>query len=225
MSFLREESAREASSGKISASSWRDLTLTGKDGLVLNLSWTMVHLSDGTSIGIGQDITQRKRAEAVSGEQRTRIETRNQRLEQAMRESDHQVKNNLSKSGTTDRAFLRRSAPLPPPISAWKWWRVSAASIWADGRPMKTARKAAPACASPFPSPKCRRRWRPERFSGSSRIRQPSEQNGEGRTGGRSERLLSAFERPFRSLVRASGHVVFIARRIRGQRLQARIGA
>ena len=77
------------------APGWRDLTLTVKEGHAVDLSWTAVFLSDGTSIGIGKDITQRKRAEALTGEHTTQIETRNLRLEQAMRESDHRVKNNL----------------------------------------------------------------------------------------------------------------------------------
>ncbi len=55
----------------------------------------MVLLSDGTSIGIGQDITQRKRAEIAMGEHTTHVEWRNLRMEQAMRESDHRVKNSL----------------------------------------------------------------------------------------------------------------------------------
>ena len=55
----------------------------------------MVRLSDGTSIGIGKDVTQRKRAEALTEQHMAQIETLNQRLLQAMRETDHRVKNNL----------------------------------------------------------------------------------------------------------------------------------
>jgi two-component sensor histidine kinase len=85
----------EDPSAKASPSGWRDLILRSKDGIALDLSWSMVLLSDGTSIGIGQDITQRKRTEAATGKHTAQIESRNLRLEQAMRESDHRVKNNL----------------------------------------------------------------------------------------------------------------------------------
>lgn len=77
------------------SSGWRDLTLTVKSGGVRNLSWATVQLSDGTCIGIGQDITQRKRNEALIEQHTEEIEIRNRRLEQAMRETDHRVKNNL----------------------------------------------------------------------------------------------------------------------------------
>jgi PAS domain S-box-containing protein len=42
---------------------WRDFSLRTKNGQILETSWANIRLSDGTSIGIGQDITDRKRAE------------------------------------------------------------------------------------------------------------------------------------------------------------------
>jgi len=42
---------------------WADFKTTVRDGRVIDTSWAMLHLSDGTGIGIGQDITKRKRAE------------------------------------------------------------------------------------------------------------------------------------------------------------------
>ena len=71
------------------------MTLTIKDGRVFDLSWATVGLSDGSRIGIGQDITERKRTEALTGQQTAQIETRVRRLGQAMRETDHRIKNNL----------------------------------------------------------------------------------------------------------------------------------
>jgi PAS domain S-box-containing protein len=41
---------------------WADLKTKVRDGRVVEATWAVVHLSDGTSIGIGQDITERKRA-------------------------------------------------------------------------------------------------------------------------------------------------------------------
>jgi len=42
---------------------WQDFSLRTKNGQILETSWANIRLSDGTSIGIGQDITERKRAE------------------------------------------------------------------------------------------------------------------------------------------------------------------
>ncbi|HXI91183.1 MAG TPA: MEDS domain-containing protein [Blastocatellia bacterium] len=42
---------------------WADFKTRVRDGHVIDTSWVIVHLSDRTSIGIGQDITERKRAE------------------------------------------------------------------------------------------------------------------------------------------------------------------
>ena len=42
---------------------WADFKTRAEDGRIVDTSWTVVRLSDGTSLGIGQDITGRKRAE------------------------------------------------------------------------------------------------------------------------------------------------------------------
>jgi PAS domain S-box-containing protein len=52
---------------------WADFKTTVRDGRVIDASWAMLHLSDGTSVGIGQDITQRKRAEEASRESEERF--------------------------------------------------------------------------------------------------------------------------------------------------------
>jgi PAS domain S-box-containing protein len=41
---------------------WGDFKTTVRDGRIIDTSWMMFHLPDGTSMGIGQDITERKRA-------------------------------------------------------------------------------------------------------------------------------------------------------------------
>ncbi|MDB5306450.1 MAG: domain S-box protein [Gemmataceae bacterium] len=43
---------------------WADFRTRTRDGRVIDTSWANLLLSDGTSIGIGQDVTDRKRAEA-----------------------------------------------------------------------------------------------------------------------------------------------------------------
>lgn len=44
--------------------SWSDFKTQVRDGRIIDTSWANVRLSDGSCIGIGQDITERKRAEA-----------------------------------------------------------------------------------------------------------------------------------------------------------------
>jgi PAS domain S-box-containing protein len=109
-----KEQEGEALPAEILTQGWRDLTITAKGGQVLDLSWATVRLSDGTRIGIGQDITHRKRAEALTGAQTAQIAARNRRLEQAMRETDHRVKNNLqSIAALLDIQVMAHEATVP----------------------------------------------------------------------------------------------------------------
>ncbi|HLJ55066.1 MAG TPA: PAS domain S-box protein [Chthonomonadaceae bacterium] len=103
-----------AGAGSTGAPSWREFSVTVKDGRLLDLSWTTVRLSDGTSIGIGQDVTRRKRAEDLIGQQMEQIEERNARLVQAMRETDHRVKNNLqSVAALLDIQVMSHESSVP----------------------------------------------------------------------------------------------------------------
>ncbi|MGA2880319.1 MAG: PAS domain S-box protein [Bryobacteraceae bacterium] len=52
---------------------WADFKTTVRDGRVIDTSWAMLHLADGTSMGIGQDITRRKRAEEALRESEERF--------------------------------------------------------------------------------------------------------------------------------------------------------
>ncbi len=56
-----------------SKAEWADFKTTVRDGRVIDTSWALLHLSDGTGIGIGQDITQRKRAEKALRESEERF--------------------------------------------------------------------------------------------------------------------------------------------------------
>ena len=58
-----EERKRALDLIALSNAEWADFKTTLRDGRVIDTSWIMLRLSDGTGIGIGQDITKRKRAE------------------------------------------------------------------------------------------------------------------------------------------------------------------
>ena len=52
---------------------WADFKTKVRDGRVIDTSWVMLHLADGTTMGIGQDITRRKRAEEALRESEERF--------------------------------------------------------------------------------------------------------------------------------------------------------
>lgn len=74
---------------------WQDVEVQGRDGTRMDVSWASVPLSDGTSIGIGQIVTERRKAEQALGARASVLEAMNDRMKQAMIETHHRVKNNL----------------------------------------------------------------------------------------------------------------------------------
>ena len=52
---------------------WANFKTTVRDGRVIDTSWMMLHLPDGTNMGMGQDITERKRAEEALRENERRL--------------------------------------------------------------------------------------------------------------------------------------------------------
>ena len=56
-----------------SSAEFADFRTRVRDGRVIDTSWANVHLSDGTTIGIGRDITERKRAEEALQKSRDQL--------------------------------------------------------------------------------------------------------------------------------------------------------
>ncbi|HEY9668792.1 MAG TPA: PAS domain S-box protein, partial [Coleofasciculaceae cyanobacterium] len=67
---------------------WQDIQLRTRYGQLLETSWANIQLSDGTRIGIGQDISDRKQAEE-------KIKASLREKEVLLAEIHHRVKNNL----------------------------------------------------------------------------------------------------------------------------------
>jgi PAS domain S-box-containing protein len=55
---------------------WRDFRVPVRDGRILDMLWASVRLSDGTRIGIGQDVTPRKQAEEALRRNQAELEAR-----------------------------------------------------------------------------------------------------------------------------------------------------
>ncbi|NET08339.1 MAG: PAS domain S-box protein [Symploca sp. SIO2B6] len=73
---------------------WQDFQTKARNGQIIDTSWTNIRLSDGTSIGIGQDITKRKQIENDLRQAHDQLEKRsnselsrvNKQLQQALEE-------------------------------------------------------------------------------------------------------------------------------------------
>lgn len=74
---------------------WHEIKSPSKAGPMMDIAWAVVRLSDGTSIGVGQDMTARLRPAGADDPHTAQLEAHNRRLQQAMQETDHRVKNNL----------------------------------------------------------------------------------------------------------------------------------
>ncbi|MCP6762554.1 MAG: PAS domain S-box protein [Fischerella sp. CENA71] len=78
---------------------WQDFKTRTADGKIVDTCWANVRLSDGSIIGIGQDISDRKRAEEELRQFSTALEIRVQERTQELRESEERFR------GAFDNAF------------------------------------------------------------------------------------------------------------------------
>ena len=76
---------------------WKDFAITTKDGRTLETSWANVTLSDGSLMGIGIDITDRKRAEEEIKLYLTQLERSNRELQNFTFAASHDLQEPLRK--------------------------------------------------------------------------------------------------------------------------------
>ena len=97
---------------------WRDLTLTTKTGDGLATSWSIVRLSDDSRVGIGVDVTDRKRHEAEMQNARRTAEAANRAKDEFIAMLGHELRNPLSAIAGAVAVLQRVGAKDEPASSA-----------------------------------------------------------------------------------------------------------
>ena len=71
---------------RVSDGKWSDFKTRVRDGRVLDTCWASIALSDGTKIGIGEDVTEHKREELLRDNNTARLQVLSRRLVQVQEE-------------------------------------------------------------------------------------------------------------------------------------------
>src|SRR5690349_4617070 len=88
---------------------WMDIEMTTRDGRTVQTSWSNVRLSDGSRIGIGVDISERKAREAELVTARSTAEQANRAKDQFLAMLGHELRNPLSAIGSAVAVLERLS--------------------------------------------------------------------------------------------------------------------
>lgn len=75
---------------------WRDFRVRTRDGRLVESSWTNVRLSDDTQLGIGVDLTERKRVEAALRESEEALRQADRLKDEFLATLAHELRNPLS---------------------------------------------------------------------------------------------------------------------------------
>jgi PAS domain S-box-containing protein len=91
---------------------WHDFQLRTRDGRILDTSWAQIRLSDGCSIGIGQDITERKQAERALQDSETRFRQLAENIQEVFWMTDVDFTQTLYVSPIYEAVWKRTCASL-----------------------------------------------------------------------------------------------------------------
>lgn len=97
---------------------WRDLSVTTRDGRAVETSWSLVRLSDDSRVGIGLDVTDRKRHEAEMQTARTAAEDASRAKDEFIAMLGHELRNPLSAISGAVAVLQRVGADGEPATSA-----------------------------------------------------------------------------------------------------------
>jgi PAS domain S-box-containing protein len=97
---------------------WRDIMMTTKSGRLIDTSWSNVRLSDDSRVGIGLDVTERKRSEAEMRSARAAAETANRAKDEFIAMLGHELRNPLSAIAGAVGVLQRLGRPDEQPAAS-----------------------------------------------------------------------------------------------------------
>lgn len=102
---------------------WKDFRVLVRDGRTLDISWANIVLSNGTRIGIGQDVTDRKRAEAILRQNQAELEKRVSERTQELIEANEQLRGEITVRRQTEAKLHEKQGILEQMLSTHEHYR------------------------------------------------------------------------------------------------------